>query len=217
MKCRAGHESDENDFCSVCGDKMPSPVTAPIPAAAPTSRASTCPVCGEARSDLEARFCEVCRFDFVKGQAGGPPAARLSSPGFVPPSTTPIPMPPGPTWELVVTVDPSLDAEPDPDTPPPADEPERVFPVDRPEMLVGRRDDRQNIRPAVPLSDPGASRRHAKLIREIDGSLVMHDLASLNGTKLNGAEVVSGARRPLKDGDEILIGRWTRIKVRAPP
>jgi pSer/pThr/pTyr-binding forkhead associated (FHA) protein len=81
-------------------------------------------------------------------------------------------------------------------------------------MLVGRRDDKQNIRPAVPLNDPGASRRHAKFLLNADGSVSLQDLASMNGTKLNGADVVSGSLRALADGDEVTLGRWTRIKLR---
>jgi pSer/pThr/pTyr-binding forkhead associated (FHA) protein len=92
-------------------------------------------------------------------------------------------------------------------------EPQRVFPVEQDEMLIGRRDDRQQIRPAVALHDPGASRRHAKVLRNADGSVSLHDLGSTNGTKLNGEDLVSGALRPLAAGDEITLGRWTRIRI----
>jgi len=112
--------------------------------------------------------------------------------------------------------DPSLDAEPDPATPPPA-EPERIFPVETSELLVGRRDDRQQIRPAVALHDPGASRRHARFLLERDGTVSLHDLGSTNGTKLNGQDVVSGSIRRLTDGDEVTLGRWTRIRLKARP
>jgi pSer/pThr/pTyr-binding forkhead associated (FHA) protein len=116
----------------------------------------------------------------------------------------------------VLTIDPSLDTEPDPAAPPPV-EPERVFPVDLAEMLVGRRDDRQNIRPAVPVHDPGASRRHARFLLGADGAVSLHDLASTNGTKLNGQDVVSGSVVVLKAGDEVTLGRWTRIRLQARP
>jgi pSer/pThr/pTyr-binding forkhead associated (FHA) protein len=115
---------------------------------------------------------------------------------------------------LVVTIDPSLDTDPDPTVPPPA-ETERVFPVEQAEMLVGRRDDQQNIRPAVPLHDPGASRRHAKFLLGADGAVSLHDLASTNGTQLNGKDVVSGSITRLATGDQITLGRWTRIRVEA--
>jgi pSer/pThr/pTyr-binding forkhead associated (FHA) protein len=116
----------------------------------------------------------------------------------------------------VLSIDPALDTEPDPAVPPPV-EPERLFPVDLPEMLVGRRDDRQNIRPAVPLHDPGASRRHARFLLGADGAVSLHDLASTNGTKLNGKDVVSGSVVRLQAGDEVTLGRWTRIRLQVRP
>ena len=84
-------------------------------------------------------------------------------------------------------------------------------------MLVGRRDDRQQIRPALALHDPGASRRHARFLLGRDGSVSLHDLGSTNGTKLNGQDVVSGSIRPLAEGDEVTLGRWTRICLKARP
>jgi hypothetical protein len=209
-KCREGHESTELDYCSVCGAAMPvaRPSSAALPIPFPTSAhhraatATSCPQCGEPRPEPDARLCEVCRYDYVSQAPGPPPAARA-----------PAPAPALAKWELVLTVDPSLDAEPDPASPPPND-PERIFPVEVSEMLVGRRDDSQNIRPAVPLNDPGASRRHAKFLRQADGSVVLHDLAPVNGTKLNGEDVVSGSQRALADGDEVTLGRWSRIKLR---
>jgi hypothetical protein len=54
----------------------------------------------------------------------------------------------------------------------------------------------------VVLKDAGASRRHAQ-IRRHDGTFVLTDLGSTNGTQLNGETVQS---RPLSDGDRITIG-----------
>jgi pSer/pThr/pTyr-binding forkhead associated (FHA) protein len=113
-------------------------------------------------------------------------------------------------------VDATLDTAPDPSCPPPA-EAQRAFTVELPELLVGRRDDKQNIRPAIPLNDPGASRRHAKFLLGADGTVSLHDLGSTNGTKINGEDVVAGSIRQLKEGDEVTIGRWTRMVLRARP
>jgi hypothetical protein len=226
-RCPAGHASDESDYCSVCGAAIPvttaaaSPPThrgiAPHPAAAPGG----CPVCGEPRASAESRFCEVCRYDFVSGTSGPPPVARApaaasGSASASASASAPLPAPALSRWILVVQVDSSLDTDPDPAQPAPT-VPERVFPIEMAEMLVGRRDDRQSIRPAVPLHDPGASRRHAKFLLNADGTVALHDLASTNGTRLNGQEVVSGSIQPLKEGDEVTLGRWTRIKLRARP
>ena len=216
--CPAGHASDESDYCSVCGVAIGAGAARLTPTPPHPShrspRAQACPVCGEARVS-GARFCEVCRYDFVSGAAGPPPKA-------VPAAAPPAPAPPvaapanAAKWQLVLTIDPSLDTEPDPTAPPPV-EPQRVFPVDRPEMLVGRRDDRQNIRPAVPVHDPGASRRHARFLLGADGAVSLHDLASTNGTRLNGKDVVSGSVVALQAGDEVTLGRWTRIRLQVRP
>jgi len=117
--------------------------------------------------------------------------------------------------EVVVVIDPSLDTDPDPGTPCPKDEPEHVFAVDVAEMMVGRRDDSRDIRPEIPVSDPGTSRRHAKIVKNRDGTVSLQDLASTNGTRLNGIDVAPGSRHLLKEGDLITLGRWTRLRLRS--
>ena len=159
--------------------------------AAPTpstdaSDATVCPDCTEPRR-AAARFCEVCRFDF----------------GVAEPLT----------WQLVIESDPALDDERDADTP--AERTSRTVPFVSPALLVGRRDDRRDIHPELALDDPGASRRHLKLLRSDEGEVQLQDLASTNGTQVNGATLPPGARRVLRDGDEVTLGRWTRIVLRA--
>jgi len=122
--------------------------------------------------------------------------------------------PTGPTWEVRVSVDPSLDTDPDPDLPVPTNEPDYFFPLTESETLIGRRDDRQGVHPQIPLRDPGVSRRHAMLRRDADGISVM-DLDSTNGTMVNNTELPPDSRRLLKNGDEIIVGRWTRITLRS--
>jgi hypothetical protein len=195
-KCRDGHDSTELDYCSVCG--LPMGGGSPAASGSP----APCPACGEPRADATARYCEVCRYDFIARKAGPPPAVA------VPSASSPT------TFELVVAVDASLDTDPDPATPCPKDEPERVFSLDIAEVMVGRRDDRRDIRPEIPVSDPGTSRRHAKFVKNADGSISLLDLASMNGTRLNGTEVAPGSRHPLKEGDHVIIGRWTRMRLR---
>jgi pSer/pThr/pTyr-binding forkhead associated (FHA) protein len=119
------------------------------------------------------------------------------------------------SWQIVVTVDPSLDTEPDPDAPCPVDAQPFTLAVDRAEMLIGRLDETRDIRPEVSLRDPGASRRHAKFVVDVDGGLALQDLASTNGTYLNGREVPPGTRHRLKEGDYVTLGRWTKLTVRA--
>ena len=64
-------------------------------------------------------------------------------------------------------------------------------------VTIGRLPDCQ-----VTIADKGASRRHAQ-IRRKDGSYVLTDLGSTNGTRLNGQTVQTGE---LTDGDRITIG-----------
>jgi pSer/pThr/pTyr-binding forkhead associated (FHA) protein len=115
---------------------------------------------------------------------------------------------------LVITVDATLDTDPDPETPCPKDRPAITQPVDKPDMLVGRHDETRAIHPEISLHDPGASRRHARFVIEPDGGIALQDLASTNGTQVNGADVPPGTRRRLKEGDAVTLGRWTRITVR---
>jgi pSer/pThr/pTyr-binding forkhead associated (FHA) protein len=118
---------------------------------------------------------------------------------------------------MVLEVDPSLDTEPDPESPCPTSVGTSVIPLDRAELLVGRHDDRRDIHPDVPVHDPGASRRHAKIVVLGDGGVAMQDLASTNGTSVNGVAVASGSRTSLSAGDQITLGRWTRITLRRRP
>jgi hypothetical protein len=222
--CREGHLSDEADYCSVCGAPILSgsagaatgtPI--PVPRSAmikdpPAGGLATCPSCGEPREDPDARFCEVCRYDFQEKRPGPPPVARAPAPVLVP---VPVPAPPpARSWELVIAVDPTLDTDPDPDHPCPAGAPDILLAVDKPDMLVGRHDETRAIHPEVSLHDPGASRRHAKFVLDPDGGISLQDLASTNGTQVNGQDVPPGTKRRLHPGDAVTLGRWTRITVR---
>jgi Protein of unknown function (DUF3662)/FHA domain len=54
----------------------------------------------------------------------------------------------------------------------------------------------------IQLGDQNASRRHAE-VRPAPGGFVIVDLASTNGTKVNGRNITE---HPLDDGDEVLFG-----------
>ena len=74
---------------------------------------------------------------------------------------------------------------------------ERTVPLTAETVTIGRLADCD-----VVVKDKGASRKHAQL-RLRDGTWVMTDLGSTNGTRLNGQTVQS---RELADGDKITIG-----------
>jgi pSer/pThr/pTyr-binding forkhead associated (FHA) protein/predicted RNA-binding Zn-ribbon protein involved in translation (DUF1610 family) len=64
----------------------------------------------------------------------------------------------------------------------------------------------------VRFDDPTVSRRHALIVRQPDGVRVLDD-RSLNGVFVNGTRVEG---RVLRDGDEIVVGRYRLAFVSVP-
>jgi S1-C subfamily serine protease len=58
------------------------------------------------------------------------------------------------------------------------------------------------------VNDPSVSRRHAKIVRGDDG-LLLEDLNSAYGTKINDEVVAAFQRRPLAAGDKVTMGAIT--------
>src|SRR5947208_3085045 len=83
---------------------------------------------------------------------------------------------------------------------------------------IGRWDADGGIFPDVDLDadDPEAkvSRRHARISLS-DGQYLIEDLGSTNGTFVNrGRRLAPGQRHPVKDGDEIIVGKtFLRFRV----
>jgi pSer/pThr/pTyr-binding forkhead associated (FHA) protein len=78
------------------------------------------------------------------------------------------------------------------------------------ELLVGRKDNQRGIYPDVDLGldggyDAGVSRRHA-LIAPRGGGFTVEDLASANGTFINGRRLQPQAPAALRSGDELKFG-----------
>lgn len=198
MVCPKGHESDDSDFCSVCGVKMgAAPADAVAPAAAGGEK---CPDCGVARHAEDSVFCEDCGYNFTTGAHG----------------TAPAPEPP-PTvlaeWEVSVSVDASLKTAESPD--PPVDFQPSTKLLLGESYLIGRKSEKRGLFPEISLdADDAVSHRHAMLTRTPDGGLSIKDLDSSNGTRLNGADIAPQVETPLKDGDQVTVGHWTRIGIR---
>ena len=94
----------------------------------------------------------------------------------------------------------------------------KKFPLSGDEASIGRWDADGGVFPDVDLDsdDPEAkvSRRHCRIsLRE--GIYLIEDLGSTNGTFVNrGHRLVPGDRQPLKDGDEIIVGKtFLRFRV----
>jgi len=87
------------------------------------------------------------------------------------------------------------------------------------DIALGRRDRSTGITPQVDLtaysgSELGVSRQHATIKRQ-GVSLYLVDHRSINGTYLNGLELLPEQPRMLRDGDDIQLGKLTlRIHYR---
>jgi serine/threonine protein kinase len=99
----------------------------------------------------------------------------------------------------------------------PGDYQERSIPLTGGELLIGRRSDSKHIYPDIdligPPRDPGIHRKHAKLISAPDGSWTVVDLGMDNGITVNDRDVPAGDSVPLRPGDRIHLGAWTRITI----
>ena len=87
-----------------------------------------------------------------------------------------------------------------------------VFPLaDKKETTVGRIDPVTGIHPDVDLTPVDGkrsiSRRHARLRREEDGTIVViEDVGTMNGTFVNGVRLTAGRSFPVKGGDSVVFG-----------
>jgi hypothetical protein len=182
--CPKGHDSSEEDFCSVCGSKI---VAAPPPA-------SHCPDCGAVREPADKVFCEDCGYNFATGVHGEPKPKAVQ-------------------WEIVVSVDASLRTAESPD-PPAAFTPMAIPLDKDSSLIGRRSDKRAIFPEVGLDFDDAVSHRHAILTKTPGGGLTLRDVGSANGTKLNGADVPPLSDMVLKNGDRITLGHWTQLAVR---
>jgi hypothetical protein len=200
--CPKGHASTEPDYCSECGAKIVSVAPETIaPALATPSTPAVCPACGAACESGGVAFCEVCGCDFssTPQQPAGVAAASA---------------PPVSLWMVTLSVDPSLRETGSPD--PPAGIAPSTIQLKEPVSLIGRQSDARAIFPEIPITyDDAVSHRHALLQLFASGVLLLRDIGAANGTKLNGQEIKPLVDHPLKDGDEITLGHWSRLSVKA--
>jgi pSer/pThr/pTyr-binding forkhead associated (FHA) protein len=116
--------------------------------------------------------------------------------------------------ELTVTIDPSL-REPNSPEPPASSAPQTIA-LDKPVALIGRRSETRAIFPEIALDlDTAVSHRHAILSRSADGEVTLRDIGSANGTRLNDRDLPPLTDVVIHDGDQLTLGHWTRIVVKA--
>ncbi|HEX6596074.1 MAG TPA: FHA domain-containing protein [Acidimicrobiales bacterium] len=243
VTCPAGHTSTSTDYCDTCGaaiEAVPAGPALTTEATVPdTGVISPCPNCGSP-AGVDDAFCEVCGIDFATGELPTQPhkavdpaavpaapatpdeivaaaAAGTAAPPAAPAATAPV------GWSVLVEADRTFyegNESPDVDLPFPASAPPREVPLKSGEVLIGRRSDSRGVFPdvdlGVPNEDPGVSRRHAVLRHKPDDSWVVIDQGSTNGTRVSGtsAPVAPGEERPLLNGDQLLLGAWTRITLK---
>jgi hypothetical protein len=91
---------------------------------------------------------------------------------------------------------------------------EHTLLLDKPIILIGRHEECD-----IQLESRKVSRRHC-CIAQVESHLVVRDLESTNGIRINGAQVLEGQ---LQDGDELTIGnlryqvRWDDDPLDAKP
>lgn len=241
--CPKGHESTESDYCSECGAKIngaSNGAIAEIPVVSTKSAIAqavvNCPDCTAPHDPGSGDFCEICGYNFVTGAHGELPilgtqdtgtqgqqnpqtlSANLSASPPLPlsnssSSQSPVPQKTAAAFEVVATIDPSLGEEGSP--PPPTNQAPIPFRLDKESHLIGRHNERRGIYPDIALDfDDAVSHRHALLNRQSDGTFVVRDIGSTNGTKLNGVELAAMVDTPLQDGDELTLGHWTRLTIK---
>lgn len=78
------------------------------------------------------------------------------------------------------------------------------------DLLIGRKDNQRGIYPDIDLGldggyEAGVSRRHAVISAQGDGFCI-EDLASANGTFVNGQRLQPQEPAPIRHGDELKLG-----------
>ncbi|HBB30338.1 MAG TPA: FHA domain-containing protein [Cyanobacteria bacterium UBA8803] len=229
--CPKGHQSTEPDYCSECGTRIQgsSEQLLNSPELSSTKPKFTeqlnCPDCSAPHELDSGDFCEICGYNFVSGAHGEMPI--LASSPVIPNSIKPeetqrpshaqeiisiSPAPSSLSWQITVTIDAVAH---DPESPPPPNNfTSFSLPIERSTNLIGRTSQARAIYPEISLDfDDAISHRHALLNVNPDGNLMLRDIGSANGTKLNNVELKPMIDAPLRNGDEITLGHWTRIKV----
>ncbi|SEF73781.1 FHA domain-containing protein [Nonomuraea solani] len=226
--CPQGHPSGDDEYCDTCGIQMTgAPQAAPPPPPAEEATAEACPIC---RTPRAGQFCEVCGHDYSSdgsaAQRGhpSPHSGHGSAIGQGTGASISAPVT-GARWEAVTAADRAYyekviaEGGPDADAvafPPYC--PERSFGLVGEQVRIGRRSRARNTTPEIDLTgppeDPGVSHLHAVLLAQPDGTYMLVDPGSANGTQVNGRPVKVNVPVRVGPGDRIHLGAWTVITIR---
>lgn len=231
--CPVGHESEWNDYCSICGVSMSDPAASAPAAGDPdaqdpdeqerSKRAAElagkaqpcCPNCDQAHAADDV-FCENCGYDFLTGTMPGEEvlaSPRSALAGSEVPATV-----------AVISIDLAFFSRMGFEgVDPPAQMPEAVR-IELPptDILVGRHSESRGKFPEIDLSsvftgdatDPAVSSSHCRLHRGAHGWTVT-DLDSTNGTFIAESDeaLTPGVPVSLTPGTPVFVGAWTRIDL----
>lgn len=195
------------------------------PAVSSSSGAVVCPQCGTTAIPGEA-FCDNCGAPLNAPARPVAPTPPVYSAGVPPQPAYPAPQP--------ASYPPSAPTAPQftpvpatPVAPPPAAAPTRsvlapaqlivassgaALPLPAAtQAIVGRSDQVSNFYPEIDLNphgaiDNGVGRRHMRLFIQ-GGQVMIEDLDSTNGTLLNSQKLAPRQPQPLRNGDQIVVGR----------
>lgn len=216
-KCSKDHDSTEPDFCSECGLKIS--ITIEEINNNPSGNISNqlsynCPDCGAIHDIDSGNFCEICGYNFTTGKSGEIP---ILTPNLSPKKSEETPkqdiIPDIQQWQLIITIDPSLRHPESPE--PPINQPPLTINLSQVINLIGRNSPARAIHPEIALDfDDAVSHRHALLTLQTDGSLILRDIGSSNGTIFKGQELKPMTDIILQNNDEFTLGHWTKITVK---
>ena len=208
---------------------QPPPPAAAAPAVPLSSGGLVCPQCGASAIPGEA-FCDNCGAPLNAPARPAAPQPAAPTPPYsagVPPQPTyPAPQPssyapPQPAYAPPPPQQPAY-TPPQPAYAPPrsALAPSRLVVAssgavlalpNAAQAIVGRADAVSNFFPDVDLNphgalDNGVGRRHMRLFVQA-GQVMLEDLDSTNGTLLNGQKLAPRQPQPLRDGDQVVVGK----------
>ncbi|MEO7911092.1 MAG: zinc-ribbon domain-containing protein [Roseiflexaceae bacterium] len=198
------------------------------PAVPSSSGTVVCPQCGTTAIPGEA-FCDNCGAPLnAPVHPAGPPAVPSYNTGVPPQPAYPAPQPssyapPAPSGKRLPTTPIA------PAAPPPTAAPIPMQAMLAPSQLIvaasgvalplpnaaqaiiGRGDPVSNFFPEIDLNpygaiDNGVGRRHIRLFVQ-GGQVLIEDMDSTNGTLLNSQKLTARQPQPLRDGDQISVGK----------
>ena len=199
-------------FCDNCGYDLRTVSPAAPPAYSPAIQAPpvggelVCPTCGHKNVSGSA-FCENCGSQLSQIPHAAP------APGYTPPVAPP--PPPSPVTPPIVAPQPPVAGVITGRLVIQATNASLPIPQGKSVVVLGREDPVSGIFPDIDLDpygaqEEGVGRKHAQLVLQ-GGQVCVEDLDSVNGTVVNKQRIPPRQPHPIKDGDEVRLGKMVFI------